>query len=219
MLRQIAILGVWPAPKDELGYLDRVFVPERRILDALGLLTVAMDIPCRRGAPTLQRIWAETAEGTEETELVDNGIARLEAQTRAGPLTIVTFGGTRRDWPTLKLAALRAGIGLGSLFDLQPRSGGAVGDARVELIDLALWLGGAALTAELGPLALPAFADRPDAVAERTAQLYRLFLRFLAVTGRMSSPVYQRADYAVSSEIRRLRKRFDRNRPSFSAGP
>jgi hypothetical protein len=213
MLRQIAVLGVWPATNDGSSFVDGVFLPGRKSLDALGLLTVAMDIPCRRSPPTLQRIWSDTADDFQETDLVENAIARLDALSRVGPMTIVTFGGTRRDWPTLKLAAIKAGTGLGPLFDLEPRSGGRVCEDRIELLDLALWLGGGALNAELGPLTTTLIIDRVDAVAARTAQLYGLFLRFLVITGRMSGPVYHRADYAVNSEIRRLKKRSGRNRP------
>jgi hypothetical protein len=208
MLRQIAVLVVTPAPLSHAPWLDRLFDQERHVLTQTGLLTLAMDMPCRRGGPTLQRVWAETLDDFREADLVDNTIARLDGLARVGPLTIVTNGGALRDWPALKLAALRGGSDLGVLAPLQPEPGYFMGEKRAELVDLALWIGsdsGFSATAE--PVSPPSLAEKDDLIVAKTVRLYRAFLRFLAVTGRMSAAVYENADVGIDHEVRRLRNK------------
>lgn len=208
MFRQVAILGVWPTNAEPVHLFDSIFMPERQEIDAVGLLTVGMDIPCRRRTPTFQRVWAETSEDVSESRLVGNVIARLDALTRAGPTTIVTFGGCRRDWPALRTAALRSDTDMGVFAAVDAQSGAVIGQAPVELVDLAMWLGGPTFADHVGcPALVGGLGDRADIICTKTAQLYRVFLRFLAVTGRMSSTVYQSADHAVGEEVRRLRNR------------
>jgi hypothetical protein len=205
MLRQIAILVVTPAPASHAPWLDQIFDQERRVLTQTGLLTIAMDMPCRRRGPTLQRVWAETLDDVREADLVDNTIARLDALSRVGPLTIVT---SWRDWPALKLGALRCGSDLGVLAALQAHPGNMAGEHKVELLDLALWLGHPAKpTMQSASPVSASLMDREDSIVAETVQLYRVFLRFLAVTGRMSSSIYRSADDAIGLEVRRLRSR------------
>jgi hypothetical protein len=208
VLRQIAILGIWPAELDNGDFLDGLFMPPRYVVEAVGLLTVTLEIPCRRSPPAIHRVWAETADETTELDLTENVVARLIALSKAGPMTIITFGGSWRDWPALKHAALRTGTDLGRLADLHPSSAAQIGEARLELVDLAMWLGGPTRAIRLGsPYLGSGLQDHAEAVAAKTAQLYRVFLRFLAVTGRLSGPVYRSADHNAGTEIRRLRNR------------
>lgn len=189
-------------------------MPPRHVLEAVGLLTASLEIPCRRTPPTLQRIWSETSDDHNELDLIENTVSRLVALSRLGPVTLVTFGGSWRDWPALKLAALRNGTDLGLLAGLLPTSGAQIGEQRVELVDLALWLGGPTHAIKIGsPYLGSGLQDHAEAVSAKTAQLYRVFLRYLAVTGRMSGAVYQRADYAAGAEIRRLQNRAHKIRP------
>jgi hypothetical protein len=214
MLRQIAILVVTPAPVSNAPWLDQLFDQERHVLTQTGLLTLAMDMPCRRGSPTLQRVWAETLDDVREADLVDNTIARLDALARIGPLTIVTNGGAWRDWPALKLAALRSGSDLGVLAPLQPEPGYFMGEKRAELVDLALWIGSdTGFTATTETVSPPSLAEKDDLLVAKTVRLYRAFLRFLTITGRMSAAVYENADVGIDHEVRRLRNK-SKNRRS-----
>jgi hypothetical protein len=94
------------------------------------------------------------------------------------------------------------------LATLQVEPGHFAGEQRIELIDLALWLG--LLGISLAPPAANSLLDREELVVAEVVQLYRAFLRFLAVTGRMSAPVYRRSEDTVNSEVRRLRGQMTR---------
>jgi hypothetical protein len=183
------------------SWIDRVFDPDRRAIDEVILMTLSMDIPCRRVAPTFQRLWAESHENVPEIEMVENVVARLIALTRAGPTTIVTLDGQRSEWPTLKLASMRCGVDLGELANVVPGDGRDTGNSRIEIVDLASWLGGSAANHAYKPV-----GSHLDAMIKRSSELYRLFLRFLVVNGAISSLLYRK----IEKNILRDRDYFNR---------
>jgi hypothetical protein len=56
-------------------------------------------------------------------------------------------------------------------------------------------------------------AEKDDLLVAKTVRLYRAFLRFLTITGRMSAAVYENADVGIDHEVRRLRNK-SKNRRS-----
>jgi hypothetical protein len=187
-----------------VSWVDQVLGAGGQSIDEIGLITLSIDLPCRRGPPTLQRLWADALDDQRETEMVENVVARLTALARTGPTTIVTLNGQRSDWPALKLASLRNGVDLGELANVTPSDGREFGQGRLEVLDLAAWLGKPDLVAELGQGQNNPLIDRTDLLIRKSTQLYQLFLRFLFVTGNLSRPIHTKIEKSILIDFKRL---------------
>jgi hypothetical protein len=203
VLRQVGILVVSPAPA-ATPWIEQVlsYDPPCRVISEVGLLTLAMDLPCRRSAPVLQRLWLETID-TPEREMIENLLARLNALVRVGPATIVTLG-PRAEWSAIRLGCLRAGVDMGEFADIRSAMGPLVGIGKAELVDLTEWLKIDSLRSGFAGRQSEILKDKEEQLARKTLELYRVFLRSLFATGRISRPVYNKCEKSIFVDFKEL---------------
>jgi len=198
-LRQVAIVRITPGADPSRLSVKALMAPEPLILRAAWVLTLALDLPCRRAPPTLQGLYHDTAEAAGEAALAERVAARLTALRKLGPVSVVSHGGLARDWPALKAAWLRHGIpGTGyEVVDFHVVE--RIGQDALEFIDLSRWVSRTNLTsAALG------HSDPAEGGLETIWYVYQAFLGWLLVAGQMSRPVHQRAVDRLGGERRRL---------------
>jgi hypothetical protein len=144
--------------------------------------------------------------------LVEDIVITLRS-TQAPGGTLITYGGHHHDLPLLRQACLRTGVVLTGLEALMGLAVEAPSRAPTH-IDLAAWKNGpnatsaslADLYSALGELMSPADVGRqlPDPV-EAVTCLFLLYLRWLAITGAVSSAGFRSATSELWGAIERSR--------------
>jgi hypothetical protein len=208
-LRQVAIIIVNPIIDINQLSVEALIAPEPTIIGTISMLTAAIDIPCRRAPPTLQSYHHGTVVEDGEGALGEFVATRLLRLSKVGPLSVVTYGGSTKDWPALRAVWLRHGIttcDFGFGLDSQVSE---MGQRSREFIDLRSWIGqGIGCHA---PHATAAMAS--DDPTRSIPAIYHAMNRWLLIQGQMSKPVHDRAVERFPDEWRQIGKAQPRGPP------